>query len=86
MYRECQNSKDKNLVRYHLFNILYQAKNGIRLAPAIHWIISFSFINQKFEYKGYKFALLWGEAQLCLPYVNLKWPIVNYSGLKVTYS
>ena len=27
---------------------------------------------QTFEYKYNKFALLWGEAQLCLPYVYLK--------------
>ena len=39
-----------------------------------------------------KFALLWGEAQLCLPYVCLwkkiaySYPNVNYSGLRVTYS
>ena len=50
---------------------------------------------------GNKFALLWGEAQLCLPYVSLKKeqkrepemtynnnPMVTYSTLsvKVTYS
>ena len=39
-----------------------------------------------------KFALLWGEAQLCLPYVCLQkkiaysYPKLTYSYPKVTYS
>ena len=57
----------------------------------------FSKLMLKYRYN--KFALLWGEAQLCLPYVCLKkkiaysypkvtysYPNVSYSGLKVTYS
>ena len=37
------------------------------------------------KYRYNKFALLWGEAQLCLPYVCLKKKIA-YFYLKVTYS
>ena len=35
---------------------------------------------------GYKFALLWGEAQLCLPYVTYSDPRVTFSDPKMTYS
>ena len=36
------------------------------------------------HYKDYKFALLWGEAQLCLPYVCLQKKIA-YSYPKLAY-
>ena len=35
---------------------------------------------------GYKFALLWGEAQLCLPYVTYSDTRVTFSDPKMTYS
>ena len=41
--------------------------------------------NQKKKMKENKFALLWGEAQLCLPYVCLQKKIA-YSYPKVSYS
>ena len=31
----------------------------------------FPYVQQKIKYEINKFALLWGEAQLCLPYVCL---------------
>ena len=33
-----------------------------------------------------KFALLWGEAQLCLPYVFIERKVMTYSDPIVTYS
>ena len=33
-----------------------------------------------------KFTLLWGEAQLCLPYVCLQKKVMTYSDPMVTYS
>ena len=43
---------------------------------------------RQIHYIVYKFALLWGKAQLCLPYVCLaySYPKVTYSYPRVTYS
>ena len=49
--------------------------------------IRISYILQQCNVKLNKFALLWGEAQLCFPYVCLKKKIaykVTYSYPKVT--
>ena len=41
--------------------------------------------QERSVFKEYKFALLWGEAQLCLPCLLIEKKVMTYSDPMVTY-